>query len=366
MTATWLVCGAGSLAEPKLPEIPGLDAFEGEILHSARWNHDLDLSGMRVALVGTGASAIQVVPGLAGRVKEMVVFQRTPAWVIPRRTTPYTKAQQRMFERAPQVMRRERDDIFWMAEAGCAARRAVPASLEVTRAQAEGNIARAISDESLRARLTPNYTPGCKRILSSNTYYPAFARDDAHLEDSALASVDGKVAVAASGNRYEVDAIVLCTGFETTEPPFAHQIIDANGRTLAESWHDGMAALDSTAVAGFPNLFTLVGPNTNLGHNSIIHMIESQVSYVLGATERAEREGLDWIMPSDEAQVAYVDSMQEQAAGTVWLRAGGCHSWYVDPRSGKLTQLWPDYAWDFRARNAHFTGDGFLTRTAGG
>ncbi|MEB4613529.1 flavin-containing monooxygenase, partial [Leucobacter sp. M11] len=361
-----LITGTGHLADPSLPEIPGLADFDGPIFHSARWDHDTDLTGKRVAVVGAGASAIQVVPTLAEIVEELVVFQRTPAWVIPRIVKPYSAATQRMFARNPETMQRERDDIFWFAESSYAQRRGVPAALDQVTGQALGHLAAGVSDPELREQLTPEYTPGCKRVLSSNTYYPAFMRPNVRLEPSALAGVAAGEAIGASGAGYAVDAIVLCTGFEAAQPPFADHIRDAEGRTLAEHWSTGMAAFDSTAVAGFPNLFSINGPNTSLGHNSIVYIIESQVQYVLEALDRMDREALPVLVPAAPAQEKYVAKIQERAATSVWLRDGGCQSWYVDPRSGNLTLIWPDYAYDFRARNGHFTGEGFLSRDADG
>ena len=190
-TARWLIMGTGHLADPRLPDVPGLDAFEGEVIHSARWDHTVDLKGKRVAVIGTGASAIQIIPELAATAAELVVFQRTPAWVTPRVVKPYSAAVRRMFERAPHTMQRERDDIFWFAESNYAQRRGVPAALDQVRAQALGHLAAAVSDPELRERLTPRYLPGCKRVLVSNDYYPAMARDNVTLEDSALDRVEG-------------------------------------------------------------------------------------------------------------------------------------------------------------------------------
>lgn len=360
-TGRYLITGTGHLADPALPDIPGLADFPSEVFHSARWNHDVDLAGKRVAVVGAGASSIQIVPQLAKTVDELVVFQRTPAWVIPRIVKPYSAATRRMFARAPETMQRERDDIFWFAESSYAQRRAVPAALDAVRSQALGNIAKAITDDELAAKLTPHYIPGCKRVLSSNEYYPAFTRENVTLEASALDHVNGAVAYGASGEGHEVDAIVLATGFEAAQPPFADVVFDADGRSLADHWTTGMSAFDSTAVAGFPNLFAINGPNTSLGHNSIVYIIESQVQYILEALDLADREQIRTMVPTQRAQDEYVDRIQERAATSVWLLDGGCNSWYVDSRSGKLTLIWPDYAYDFRARNGHFTGEGFLS-----
>ncbi|WP_217132762.1 flavin-containing monooxygenase [Leucobacter chinensis] len=365
-TGRYLITGTGHLADPSLPDIPGLADFAGDIFHSARWNHDVDLTGKRVAVVGTGASAIQVVPEMAEIASELTVFQRTPAWVIPRIVKPYSAATRRKFARDYESMQRERDDIFWFAESAYAQRRAVPAALAEVTANALGNLERAVPDPELRAKLTPSYMPGCKRVLSSNAYYPTFNRDNVTLEASALTRVEGNTAYGADGVGYEVDAIVLCTGFEAAQPPFAEAIFDGEGVSLADHWSTGMSAFDSTAVSGFPNLFAINGPNTSLGHNSIVYIIESQVQYILEALDRADAEGLRTLVPARPAEEEYVAKIQERAATSVWLMDGGCNSWYVDPRSGNLTLIWPDYAYDFRARNGHFTGAGFLSRGADG
>ena len=333
-TARWLIMGTGHLADPRLPDVPGLDAFEGEVIHSARWDHTVDLKGKRVAVVGTGASAIQVIPELAATAAELVVFQRTPAWVTPRVVKPYSAAVRRMFERAPHTMQRERDDIFWFAESNYAQRRGVPAALDQVRAQALGHLAAAVSDPELRERLTPRYLPGCKRVLVSNDYYPAMARDNVTLEDSALDRVEGSRLFGVSGHGYEVDVVVLCTGFEAAQPPFAERVHDGEGRSLADHWSSGMAAFDSTAVAGFPNLFAINGPNTSLGHNSIVYIIESQIAYILEALDRVEHEGIRTMVPETLAQEEYVDRLQERAATSVWLVGGGRPPLWRGPPSG--------------------------------
>lgn len=361
-TATYLVTGTGHLADAHLPAIDGLDTFTGDHFHSARWDPDADLAGKRVGVVGTGASAIQIIPEMVKIAEQVVVFQRTPAYVIPRMERAYSEGEKRMFARDPSVIEDLRSELFWTQENTFAQRRAVPQFLAAAKKQALDHLARQVSDPELRARLTPAYEPGCKRILISNAYFPAIADPKTTLETSALASVSGGTATAASGNTYELDALVYATGFEATQPPFADRVHGRAGVNLAEHWQAGMQAYDSVTVHGFPNLFLINGPNTSLGHNSIVYIIESQVAYILGALDHLAALGEVVIEPTKEAEDAYVDALQHQAEGTVWLD-GGCKSWYVDPRSGKLTLIWPDFGFAFRDHNGTFDPVGYLIGT---
>lgn len=216
-------------------------------------------------------------------------------------------------------------------------------------------------DEELRAKLTPSYEPGCKRVLISNTFYPALQAPVTTLEASALSSVDGSTVRAASGEEYELDVLIFATGFEATEPPYAHLIDGRGGLNLSEHWRKGMQAYQSVAVSGFPNLFSINGPNTSLGHNSIVYIIESQIEYILGAMDYMSASGASITEPTAQAEEAYVERIQRNAAGTVWLD-GGCNSWYVDPRTGRLTLIWPDFGYAFRDANGTFDSEGYEFR----
>lgn len=357
--AQFLVTATGHLSDPKLPDIPGLESFTGEVFHSARWDQDADLSGKRVAVVGTGASAIQIVPELAKVAGNLTVFQRTPAWIGPRVEDSYTQQEKTLFRRDPAAMKSLRDRLFWNNERTFAARRGIPEFLEEGRGQALDHLRRQVPDPELREKLTPNYELGCKRRLMSNTFYPALQQPNVELEASALESVEGSTLKAASGETYEADVIVFATGFETTEPPYAALVENAAGETLADQWsRRGMQAFHSTTVANFPNLFSINGPNTSLGHNSIVHIIESQAAFVLGALDHIRAQGAEVITTREDAESAYVDEIDEHAMGTVWLE-GNCDSWYVDPRSGKLTTIWPDFAYAFRDENGEFDPEGY-------
>jgi cation diffusion facilitator CzcD-associated flavoprotein CzcO len=361
-----VVMAAGRLSEPRMPRTPGLASFSGEAFHSSRWPADLDLAGRRVGVVGTGASAVQLVPRLAEQAAHVVVFQRTAPWIVPRDDRPYSAAETRAFERDPASRERLRDRLFWRSETGFAERAGDPGAIGLLRERASGHLRAQVDDETLRALLTPHYEIGCKRVLLSDDYYPALASPHVTLEPSALASVDGARATAVSGARHGLDVLVFATGFESTRPPFAHRVRGRDGLSLAEAWSAGMAAYNSTAVHGFPNLFVIDGPNASLGHGSAIAMIEAQVGYVLDALATSARV----LEVTAEAQARYVDELDAASRSTVWLE-GGCSSWYVDERSGRLTLLWPDFAYRFRDRLAHFDptayrmlGDGNESRAA--
>jgi cation diffusion facilitator CzcD-associated flavoprotein CzcO len=205
----------------------------------------------------------------------------------------------------------------------------------------------------LLKKLTPDYEIGCKRVLISDVYYPALQQDNVYVEASALQRIEGNTLVSEAGNRFEVDAVVFATGFEAIEPPFAPRFVGRAGETLAEHWSRGMQALDSTTVAGFPNLLIMNGPNTGLGHNSVLYVIESQSSYIIGALDYMATQGASLLDPSPVAEDAYAEAIADRSAGTVWL-TGGCKNWYVDYRTNRLTVTWPDFAYAFRDTNGEF------------
>ncbi len=348
-----LVMAAGRLSEPRMPEIPGLADFPGPVFHSARWDPTADLDGVRVGVVGTGASAAQIVPALAGRAAQVVVFQRTPPWVVPRGDRSYSDAERRGFALDPQAARTLREQLFDDAERALGARHRLRPDIDVLRERAADHLAAQVADPGLRAALTPDYEIGCKRVLISDDLYPALTRHDVTLEPSALARVEKDTAVAASGAHHPLDAIVLATGFWTTRLPFAQRIVGRGGTLLADRWADGMTAYASTAVHGFPNMFVINGPNASLGHNSAVYMIETQVDHVVGALDHLAASPGAPLEVTLDAERAYTREIDARSRDTVWLR-GGCSSWYVDEVSGRLTLLWPDSARAFHARNGTF------------
>ncbi|PCH99040.1 MAG: 4-hydroxyacetophenone monooxygenase [Rhodobacteraceae bacterium] len=361
--AQYLITATGVLADAHLPKIPGVQGFTGDAFHSACWDHSISLEGKRVGIVGSGASAIQIVPEVAKTASELVVFQRSAPYIVPRPDRAYSSAEKRSFERLPESMDALRSEIFWMGEYMFAQRRAVPAFVAEARDMALGHLADQISDPELRDNLTPNYVIGCKRVLIANNYYPAFNQDHVTLETSALEKVDGSTAIAVSGKEYDLDVLIFATGFEAPEPPVAHVVYGRGGVKLADQWDQGMQAYDSTAVPNFPNMFMVLGPNTGLGHHSMVYMIEAQADYILGALEHAKKHGVEVLEAKPEAEAEYLLDIEKRSKGTVWLD-GGCKFWYRDPRSDRLTVLWPDFAYAFRDENGTFHPEGYSETAA--
>jgi cation diffusion facilitator CzcD-associated flavoprotein CzcO len=350
-TATYLVLGSGGLSDPSLPDIPGVETFAGTTFHSATWNHEHDLAGERVAVIGTGASAIQFVPHVQREAQQLTVFQRTAPWVLPRRDRRYTGFERRLNRFVPGLQRSIRLRMYALRELWLIGFAFKPSILAFAEKFALGHLTKQVPDPELRAKVTPNFRLGCKRVLLSNEYYPALAAPNADVVTDRIVEVTATsiVTADASGKRTarEVDTIIFGTGFQVTNPPAAQLVRGRDGQTLAAQWAtNGMAAHHGTTIAGFPNLFMLVGPNTGLGHNSIVLMIEAQVGYALDLLRKAGRD-VD-IEPTRAAQDGYNDGIQQRLARTVW-NTGGCQSWYLDA-NGRNTTLWPTFTFEFMRR----------------
>ena len=347
--AAVLVLAIGPLSEPVLPDLPGLNAFPGPAFHSARWRHDVDLRGLRVAVVGTGASAAQFIPRIQPLVDRLHVFQRTPAWVVPRHDVAIPAWRRALYRRVPGVQRAVRaardvqHEVFGLAFR-------YPRLAPPFEALARRHLAAAIADPTLRRTLTPTYRIGCKRVLIADDYYPALAQPNVEVIAAAVAAVDGRTVVGSDGTRRDVDAIVFGTGFRPTDPILASSIRGRGGVTLAERWQGSPKAYLGTTVAGFPNLFMLIGPNTGLGHSSVVLMLEAQIEHMLGVLTLVTRSGAASIEPSEDAEAAFVREMDRRLRGTVW-NSGGCRSWYLD-RTGRNSAIWPGGTWSFRRRLA--------------
>ncbi|MDZ8172902.1 flavin-containing monooxygenase [Microbacterium xanthum] len=359
VVADALALACGRLTEPLIPEIAGLESFPGPLFHSARWDHAVEVTGRRIGVVGTGASAVQLVPELVRLGAHVTLFQRTPAWIVPRGERAYTAAERKRFAQHPETLAGLRATLYTEGEERFASRSGRDAAAADTARQAALDHLRAqVADPALRAALTPDYAFGCKRVLLSDTFYPAVASDAVSLVGTALQTVDGTTLTAADGSRHEVDALVLATGFASARQPYADLVVGEDG-TLADHWSAGMTSYASTVVAGFPNLFVLNGPNASLGHNSSVLMLEEQAAYAVQALARRDRSAGGVLRVDPAAEAAYTAEIDDAAASTPWI-TGGCRNWYVDPRSGRLTLLWPGTVDAFRERLAGADGTEFL------
>jgi cation diffusion facilitator CzcD-associated flavoprotein CzcO len=344
LTADVLVAAVGPLSEPSLPAIPGLDEFPGPHFHSAAWDHAVDLAGKRVAVVGTGASAIQLVPQIQPRVARLDLFQRTPPWVLPHRDREVRGVERTLYRAVPGLQRLARLLVYWTRELFVIPFMKVRADSAPERF-ARDHLEKQVADPDLRIRLTPNYAIGCKRILISNEYYPAIQEPNVELVTDGIREIRGRSIVTADGREREVDVIILATGFRVTEMPFARWVTGRDGECLADHWGGSPTAYRGTAVAGFPNLFLLLGPNTGLGHTSVLLMLEAQLRYVMGGLRHLERTRMATVEVRPEVQEAFNTRVQSRLRDTVW-NSGGCRSWYLD-RSGRNTTIWPGSTWPY-------------------
>jgi cation diffusion facilitator CzcD-associated flavoprotein CzcO len=351
LSAEVLISAQGPLSDPIVPDLPGLESFEGKTFHSARWDHEHDLDGERVAVIGTGASAIQFVPRIQPRAGKLHVFQRTAPWVVPHPNRAMKAFEQRLYRALPAAQLAMRAAIYWARETFVIQFRNKRMRRLGTR-MALRQLERQVPDPQLRAKLTPSYELGCKRILPTDEWYPALQQPNVELVTDGIAEVRPRSIVTQDGEEREVDTIIFGTGFHVTDLPISDRIRGREGRTLAEHWGGSPRAYKGAAVAGFPNLFFLVGPNTGLGHNSIVFMIESQINYVTGALGAMRRRGAATVDVRPEAEDAYNAELEEMTKGTVWV-SGGCSSYYID-RNGHNSTIWPTFTWPFRQRTREF------------
>ena len=357
-----LVTAAGPLFEPKALELPGLERFAGRVFHSARWDHDYDLAGKRVAVIGTGASAIQFVPEIAPEVEQLHVFQRTAPWVMPHPSRPTTKLERWLFRRVPALQRLARAGVYAGRESFVLGFVKHPKLMGLAERIARTHIRKQVPDDELRRRVTPDYTIGCKRILPSNKWYPALGRDNVELVSDGVAEVREHSVLTAAGEEIEVDAIIFGTGFRVTDMPVAKAVRGRDGRTLDDVWQGSPRAHLGTAIPGFPNLFMLLGPNTGLGHGSMVYMIESQVAYVMDALRTMREHDAETVELRPEILAASTADIDARAEGTVWNT--GCASWYLDA-TGRNATLWPDWTFRFRRRLRRFDAASYELRPQG-
>lgn len=340
LQARFVMLGKGPLHVPSIPRLPGLERFTGKVFHSSHWDHGYDLRGKRVASIGTGASAIQYIPQIAPQVAGLTVFQRSPAWVLPRPDRRMSGLEKRLFALFPPALHLYRQLLFRLHETRLKAMQAGSFANRLASRMARRHIARHIDSADKRRKLTPDYVLGCKRILISNDYYPAMARSNVELIAAGVSEVTERHVIASDGTRREVDAIIFATGFEVMDalvPPGF--IIGPGGVDLGQRWLDqGTTAFRGVSVPDMPNLFFLIGPNSGLGHNSMILMIEAQIRYILACLEHLQRNGLHSLTVRDEVARDYTEQLQGQLLGSVWQ--SGCSSWYLD-KHGRNQTLWP-------------------------
>ncbi|WP_410608628.1 flavin-containing monooxygenase [Amycolatopsis sp. lyj-109] len=344
--AQFLVSGVGGLHIPQVPELPGIANFQGRTWHSARWDHEYDLRGKKVAVVGTGASAVQFVPKIAPDVAELTLFQRTPPWIMPKPDHAMPPWAQTLFKRVPGTQRAYRNALYWLLEARAIGFNGHPAIMKAGELIAKRNIAKGIKDRALRKKVTPDYTMGCKRVLISNDYYPALDRPNVDVNTSGIKEVKAHSIVDSAGVEHEVDAIVYGTGFKVTDALEYLDITGVDGRNLAKEWaSEGMRTHKGITVSGYPNLFFLLGPNTALGHNSVVFMIESQSRYVVDAIKLADARGAAALDVRPGVQDEFQSEIQDKLVKGVWTQ-GGCKSWYLDAQGVNRT-IWPGFTWRY-------------------
>ena len=347
----FLVAAMGGLSEPSIPPIQGLDTFAGPCFHTARWRSEVDLTGKRVAVIGTGASAIQLIPEILPRVQVLKVYQRTPPWILPRTNPPISEWVQALYENFPLTRRLVRAGIYTLRELMWLAFR--EGRVRYTNEMlARRYLKRVVTDAVLRQKLTPDYHIGCKRILLSDVYLPALTQPQVEVITDPIVEIDTHSIVTRESGQREVDVIVLATGFKVWNHPLAQVVSGEGGRRLAEVWGESPRAHLGTMVAGFPNLFLLIGPNTGLGHTSVMIMAEAQIRYLLLALKYLRLHRQKVMVPREEVMSAYVQEVDEGMRGSVWTE-GGCASWYLDP-TGRNSTLWPGPTFTYAKRLARF------------
>jgi cation diffusion facilitator CzcD-associated flavoprotein CzcO len=346
-TADVLVSGMGALSEPAIPELPGLARFAGTSFHSARWDHAHELPGRRVAVIGTGASAVQFVPEIQPKVAQLKLFQRTPAWVLSRSDRRISELEKRAFTALPGLQKLVRAAIYARREVTVLGFRN-PRILPLLERHALRYLHENVPDPALREKLTPDFRIGCKRILISSDYLPALTKPNVEVISSAIREVTARGLITADGVEHAVDTLIFGTGFQVVDMPFARRVHGRRGESLFEVWQGSPQAYLGTTVAGFPNLFLLLGPNTGLGHTSVIMMAESQIELATDAILHMREHRVKTLEPHAAVQADFTREVERGTLGTVWS-SGGCSSWYLD-RNGRNSTIWPGFTFSFMRR----------------
>ena len=351
-TARVVLAGVGGLVDPSYPNIKGMDTFEGDVFHTARWNHDVDLANKRVGLIGTGASAVQVVPSIAPTVAKLSVFQRTAAWVIPKFDRIYPKRGKRLMKRFPFFLRISRFIKYWISELlGPLVFLDSRILSAIGRGLSMWNLRRQVADPQLRERLTPSFQFGCKRVLVSDDYWASFERENVDLVTESVAAIRPEGIETTDGTLHICDVIVLATGYLLGLATAPFRVVGRNGRTLDDAWKDGAVAYKGMTVAGFPNWIIMMGPNTGPGHTSVLVYTEAQIAHALQAIKKIMSDDLKYMDIRQDVQDRYNDGIQKRMKHMVW---GGCKSWYLD-EDGSNHSLYPGFAAEYviRTRKLH-------------
>lgn len=347
-----VVSGVGGLVDPALPDIKGIQSYLGEVFHTARWNHDYDLTGKRVGVIGTGASAVQVVPAIAPQVEKLSVFQRTPAWVVPKPDKRYSERAKRLLARFPLLLRASRALKYWSSE--IFGPMVFLDSKRLSAIAEHGSLRHlraTVSDPVLREKLTPNFQFGCKRILISDDYWSTFERENVELVTEPIAEVRRDGIETKDGALHPVEAIVLATGFSLGLATAPFPVTGRAGRTLDEVWSEGAVAYKGMTVSGFPNWFILMGPNTGPGHTSVLVFSEAQIAYALQAIRKLMAEDLRYVDVKQDVQDRYNAGIQRRMPHMVW--SSGCNSWYLSDDSSNHA-LYPGFAAEYVLRTRKF------------
>ncbi len=356
--ASVVVAGTGALSTPDYPQIAGIERFRGKVFHSQHWDHQYDLKGKRVGVIGTGASAIQFVPQIQPVVARLALFQRTPPWIIPKPDRGISGFEQRLLGAFPRLQRLVRGLTYLGHEARVLGFVFSPRLMGLHKLLALNLLRRQVKDKALRRKLTPRYAIGCKRILISNNYYPAVSQPNVALVTSDIREITEDAVITADKQSHPVDALILGTGFKASMPFPRGMIFGRAGQDLIDAWREGPQAYKGTTVAGFPNLFLLMGPNTGLGHNSIVYMIESQIAYILGALETLETSGASSVDIQPQVQERFNVQLHNRMQGAVWT-VGNCKSWYRHAETGRNVVIWPGFSWAFRRQTRRFDAEAY-------
>jgi len=343
-----LVLGNGALHVPALPAIPGRESFQGSAFHSAVWRHGVDLADKVVAVIGTGASAVQFVPRIAPRVRKLYLFQRTPPWILPRLNKAFSEAWRRLFARLPGVAWLYRAAIYWNLEWRAALFLRQSWLGRLVEGVARRHLAASVPDPKLRGLLTPNYRLGCKRVLMSDDYYPALQRPNVELVTEGIESIGPTGVRTRDGVQRDVDVIVYGTGFDVSRYLAPIRVIGRQGQELNALWSGKPSSYLGITVSGFPNLFLMMGPNTGLGHNSMVFMLEAQARYALQCIQALRARELRWLDVRPEVQAGFNEEVHHKLRRTVW-QSGGCHSWY-QTADGYNSALWPGFTFAYWRR----------------